>query len=190
MFKFSRYLSTALGHVVLLLVLLHSSVLLAQDSRKSAEFTDEFSSVDVAELLLGIIHFSRWPGSLKHLQLCIVGDSEHADFLLDSELSVGEFVIDSQWVDEAQLLENMSGCHVLFFGKYDTGHINDFYAVLYGNPVLTIDEWNEPCRIGGMFCLHFNEGKLGFKVNLDAIGRSQVRIHPGVLRLGQRRSAE
>lgn len=165
-------------------VLLSISSVLAQDS------VDDFTSDEVAELILGIIHFSRWPDNQKDLQLCIVGHTVHAEFLLATQLKVGDFVIDSQWIADSDVLLRVDTCQVLYFGDYDRGHINDFYAKFYGNPVLTIDESNEACRVGGMFCLHYNEGKLGFKVNLDAVGRSQVRIHPGVLRLGQRRLSE
>lgn len=190
MFKLNRHYLKALGRVFALSVLLFISALLAQDPPKSTKFSGGFSSIDVAELLLGIIHFSRWPDGLKHLQLCIVGDSEHAEFLLNSELSVGEFVIDSQRVDEARIQKIINHCNVLFFGNYNNGQTKDLYVMLYGKPVLTIDERNEACSIGGMFCLSSTEDKLSFKINLDAIGRSQVRIHPGVLRLGQSRTAE
>jgi hypothetical protein len=156
----------------------------------SDDHSNDYQSQKVAELILGIIHFSRWPDSVKNLQLCIVGETDHTEFILNTELMVGDYVIDSKWVDDAHLLDETGTCQVLFFGDYDTKQINSFYAQLYGSPVLTIDELNEDCRVGGMFCLHDKEGKLGFKVNLDAVGRSQVRIHPGVLRLGQRRVTE
>lgn len=154
----------------------------------SANNSDDYQSQEVTELILGIIHFSRWPDSLQHLQLCIVGDSAHTEFILNTELEVGGYDIDSKWVDDADLLVDLNSCQVLFFGHYDVRHINNVYEQLYGRAVLTIDELNEHCRVGGMFCLYDNDGKLGFKVNLDAVGRSQVRIHPRVLRLGQRAS--
>ena len=156
----------------------------------SADHVDDHPSQEVAELILGIIHFTRWPDSIKDLQLCIVGETDHADFLLNTDLMVGDYLIETRTIDDAQLLSNVDSCQVIFFGHYDVRRINDFYAQLYGSPVLTIEEWNDDCRVGGMFCLYDNQGKLGFKVNLDAVGRSQVRIHPGVLRLGQRRISE
>jgi len=165
-------------------------VMLSFSTLALADHADDYHSQEVAELILGIIHFSRWPDSQKDLQLCIVGETDHADFLLNSDLMVGDYLIESKWIDDTQLLVNTDTCQVIFFGHYDVRHINDFYAQLYGSPVLTIEEWNEDCRVGGMFCLYDNQGKLGFKVNLDAVGRSQVRIHPGVLRLGQRRVSE
>lgn len=165
-------------------------VMLSFSTLASADHADDFHSQEVAELILGIIHFSRWPDNQKNLLLCIVGETDHADFLLNTDLIVGDYLIESKWIDGTQLLVNADSCQVIFFGHYDVRNINDIYAQLYGNPVLTIEERNDNCRVGGMFCLNDNQGKLGFKVNLDAVGRSQVRIHPGVLRLGQRRVSE
>jgi len=182
-FKFSQFLIRILVGTLI-------SLLLPINILMSAEQNDEYPSHEVAELILGIIHFSRWPDSVQHLQLCIVGETDHTDFLLNTELIVGNYEIESKWVDERHLLNEVNTCQVLFFGHYDIGQINDFYAHLYGSAVLTIDEQNEDCRVGGMFCLHDNQGKLSFKVNLDAVGRSQVRVHPGVLRIGQRRVSE
>ena len=181
MFELSRFsFSFAMGCVMF--------VMLSFSTLATANHADDYPSQEVAELILGIIHFSRWPDSKKDLQLCIVGETKHADLLLNTDLTVGDYHIDSQWIDDAQLLEYVSLCQVIFFGHYNVRQINDFYAQLYGMPVLTIDEWNEDCRIGGMFCLHNNQGRLGFKVNLDAVGRSQVRVQPNVLRLGQHRA--
>lgn len=190
MFKLNRYISVLAYSLIILSTTLICASVIAKEPAHTSHEVQQHSSVEVAELLLGIIHFSRWPDSAKDLQLCIVGETEHTEFLLSTDLSVGEFVIDTRWVDETHLLSEVNTCQVLYFGHYDTAHINDFYAVLYGNPVLTIDEWNEACRVGGMFCLSYSGDRLGFKVNLDAVGRSQVRIHPGVLRLGQRRVSE
>ncbi len=159
----------------------------------SASFSiadDEYSSYEVAELILGIIHFTRWPDDQNELQLCILGQTDHADLLSNNQLAVGKFVVDGRVVEESEVFQQLNSCQVFFFGKMSLDNTHQLYTQLYSNPVLTIDEMNDACRVGGMFCLHYYDNKLGFKVNLDAIGRSQVRVHPGVLRLGQRRLSE
>jgi hypothetical protein len=37
-----------------------------------------------------------------------------------------------------------------------------------------------------MFCLGISDEHVGFKVNLDAVARSGIRVHPNVLQLGKR----
>ena len=59
---------------------------------------------------------------------------------------------------------------------------------LTGRAVLTVCERSPSCTAGGMVRLDIgpNGGPVRFEVNLDAVARSVVRIHPQVLRLGRR----
>ncbi len=60
-------------------------------------------------------------------------------------------------------------------------------ADLVGKPVLVIVEEDFECETGSMFCLTFRENQVSFRINLDAIARSGIHVHPGVLQLGRRR---
>ncbi|MFG5408722.1 YfiR family protein [Piscinibacter sakaiensis] len=59
---------------------------------------------------------------------------------------------------------------------------------LAGRPVLTIGWTHAFCRDGGMFCLEQGAGRTRFEVNLDAVERGRLRVHPQVLRLARARS--
>lgn len=59
-------------------------------------------------------------------------------------------------------------------------------AALAGHPVLTIAEHDPSCTAGGMFCLNVDGDRVSFDINLDAVARSGVRVHPNVLNLARR----
>ena len=58
-----------------------------------------------------------------------------------------------------------------------------------GHPVLTISENDPSCTAGGMFCLNVDGERVSFDINLDAVARSGVRVHPNVLNLARRPGA-
>jgi hypothetical protein len=51
--------------------------------------------------------------------------------------------------------------------------------------VLTISEHNPSCTVGSMFCLNVDGERVTFEINLDAVARSGVRVHPNVLGLAR-----
>jgi len=59
------------------------------------------------------------------------------------------------------------------------------FARLQGHPVLSISEYNHDCSTSSVFCLQTSPDsvRVRFKVNLDALALSGVRVHPAVLKL-------
>jgi hypothetical protein len=43
------------------------------------------------------------------------------------------------------------------------------------------------CAVGSAFCLQISNDQAGFKVNLDSLARSGVRVHPNVLQLARKK---
>lgn len=145
-------------------------------------------SEQVAALVLGIIRYSRWPESPQQVDICVVGDVKHADILLHATHYIGDVPVVSKTVSMEQVLAQTTRCHLYYLGALASGFYSDLYAAVGDSAVITIEEENEQCSIGGMFCFTISDDKATFKINLDAVSRSTVRIHPSVLRLGQHRS--
>lgn len=61
-------------------------------------------------------------------------------------------------------------------------------ADFVGRPVMVIAEEDFECEGGSMFCLNIRENQVSFRINLDAIARSGIHVHPGVLQLGRRKA--
>ncbi|MCC5826026.1 YfiR family protein [Alkalimonas sp.] len=144
-------------------------------------------SEQVANLVLGIIRYSRWPEPLQHVNICVVGNVMHADILLQATHFIGDVPVDSQVLSIEEALAQTSGCHLYYLGYLSGSYYQQLYDAVGNTAVITMEEENEHCSMGGMFCFTVANDKATFKINLDAVSRSTVKVHPSVLRLGQHR---
>ncbi|WP_334040659.1 YfiR family protein [Burkholderia ambifaria] len=138
----------------------------------------------VRQVVLGIVSFTRWPSTPVRLHLCVTGRPDYAAGLTDT-LQAGSTVLDVQRVrfdDPALGL----ACDVVYLGTLGDDERARVRAALAGRPVLTIAEHDESCTAGAMFCLAVDGERVTFDINLDAVARSGVRVHPNVLNLARR----
>ncbi|UEP30977.1 MULTISPECIES: YfiR family protein [Burkholderia] len=138
----------------------------------------------VRQVVLGIVSFTRWPSTPVRLHLCVTGRPNYAAGLTDT-LQAGSTALDVQRVrfdDPALGL----ACDVVYLGILADDERARIRAALAGRPVLTIAEHDESCTAGAMFCLTVEAERVTFDINLDAVARSGVRVHPNVLNLARR----
>ncbi|WP_175734671.1 YfiR family protein [Burkholderia ambifaria] len=138
----------------------------------------------VRQVVLGIVSFTRWPSTPVRLHLCVTGRPDYAAGLTDT-LQAGSTVLDVQRLrfdDPALGL----ACDVVYLGTLGDDQRARVRAALAGRPVLTIAEHDESCTAGAMFCLAVDGERVTFDINLDAVARSGVRVHPNVLNLARR----
>ena len=138
----------------------------------------------VRQVVLGIVSFTRWPTTPVRLHLCVTGRPDYAAGLTDT-LQAGSIVLDVQRVrfDDPGL---GIACDVVYLGALGNDERTRVRAALAGHPVLTIAEHDESCTAGAMFCLTVDGAHVTFDINLDAVSRSGVRVHPNVLNLARR----
>ncbi|AYZ62762.1 YfiR family protein [Burkholderia multivorans] len=138
----------------------------------------------VRQVVLGIVSFTRWPTTPVSLHLCVTGRPDYARGLIDT-LQAGSTQLDVQRVrfDDASL---GMACDVVYLGTLSDDERTRVRAAVAGHPVLTIAEHDPPCTAGSMFCLNVDGERVTFDVNLDAVARSGVRVHPNVLSLARR----
>ncbi|AFQ49808.1 hypothetical protein GEM_3415 [Burkholderia cepacia GG4] len=135
------------------------------------------------QVVLGIISFTRWPTTPVHLHLCVTGRPDYAAGLTDT-LQAGSTVLDVQRVRFDDLALGIA-CDVVYLGTLANGERTRVRAALAGHPVLTIAEHDPSCTAGSMFCLTVESERVTFEINLDAVARSGVRVHPNVLNLAR-----
>ncbi|MEE2002407.1 YfiR family protein [Alkalimonas sp. MEB108] len=175
--------------LMLLCCIAFSEASLAAEKAASQQTTELAPiSEQIAFLVLGIIRYSRWPEAPEQVDVCILGDVQYADILMEATHYIGEVPVVSQVVTLEQALTDHKSCHVYYLGQTSSQVYQQLYQAVGTSAVITMEEENEYCSIGGMFCFNVENSKASFKINLDAISRSKVRIHPSVLRLGQYRS--
>ncbi len=166
------------------------AVRIVSTASSTASSTDpSISSHDTAvrQVVLGIISFTRWPTTPVRLHLCVTGRADYARGLTDT-LQAGSTLLDVQRVrfDDPSL---GMACDVVYLGTLSDDERSRVRAAVAGHPVLTIAEHDPSCTAGGMFCLNVDGERVSFDINLDAVARSGVRVHPNVLNLARRPGA-
>ncbi len=145
------------------------------------------AGLDLRDTLAGILAYTRWPVEPDPLRLCVMGQSPHADNLLQRGLATAgprPVTVRRPQPDIAIAPQ----CDAVYIATLDADSWRALLADLTGRSVLTLCERSELCTAGGMVRLQVDssEHQVRFEVNLDAVARSTVRIHPLVLKLGRR----
>lgn len=142
---------------------------------------DPYASA-VARTVQAMIEFTRWPDQPNPLQLCVTGAASHAGRLGDGALADGRKMQRRQVGASPALL---GGCDVLYIGAMGLAEQRQLTAAVRGRGVLTIAEDDPGCRSDAMFCLLFDPQSLNFRLNLDAVSRSGLKVDPRVLRMAK-----
>lgn len=115
----------------------------------------------VGRIVQSITEYTTWPRRENPVTLCVIGPASHANGLDGLRLADGR-LIDRQTVTVATLT-----------------------ARVRGQGVLTIAEFDPDCRSQAMFCLLYPPQAVTFRMNIDAIARSGLKVDPRVLRISQ-----
>ena len=141
----------------------------------------------VARVVMSLLSYARWPGERETVRLCVDSSARYAGKLMEGgTLSTGRLV-ETRRVDA--LPESLvSECDALYLGAMNDARRRALTAYFVGKPVLVMTEEDFECEGGSMFCLSIREHQVSFRINLDAIARSGIHVHPGVLQLGRRKA--
>jgi len=135
------------------------------------------STESVASLVGGIISYSRWPTPPRPVRLCLAGSTRYARRISDAQRTAGQ----SLMIRALAAGASPASCDVLYLGTMRVAARARMLAATRGQPIVSIIENDPHCRSGAMFCLFPARGT--FRLNLDAVSRSEVRIDPRVLRI-------
>ncbi len=140
---------------------------------------------EVAQVLFGIISYVRWPVARPEVRVCMLGAPRHDAAIVDTPASsLGQRIR----VKVAPTVAAASECDVVYLGSLPEGERERLLAQIIGKPVLSVAEPGTTCSVGCMFCLRLAEAQIGFDVNLDAIARSGLRVHPNALQIARRKA--
>ncbi|MGK5033269.1 YfiR family protein [Janthinobacterium sp. MDT1-19] len=148
----------------------------AADARRPAE---------VAQVLFGIISYVRWPVVRQEVRVCMLGAPRYGAAIVDTPASsLGQRIR----VKIPAAPAAVSECDVVYLGSLPEGEREHLLAQIIGKPILSVAEPGTSCTVGTMFCLRLSEAQIGFDVNLDAIARSGLRVHPNALQIARRKA--
>lgn len=136
----------------------------------------------VVRTVRGIIEYTRWPQRHDPLVLCVAGPTQHAGQLGSIRLSDGRRV-DRRNVNATP--GALGGCHILYLGNLAINLQRQLTETVRGRGVLTIAEADPANTAEAMFAFTYKPNGLSFRLNVDAVSRSGLRVDPRVLRLSQ-----
>jgi hypothetical protein len=141
-------------------------------------------AAEVSRVVQAIISYTRWPVPPSPFRLCIVGQTDGADGLLQGGLQIDGAQLHAQ---RMAIRDNRLGaaCDVVYSGDLTEDERTLLRNDLAGHPVLTISEHDPTCSDSNAFCLAVHGTTVSFSVNLDAIARGGIRVDPHVLLLGR-----
>ncbi len=136
----------------------------------------------VVRTVRSLVEYTRWPQSPNPVELCVAGPASHAGQLDAVRLSDGR-VLNRRAV--AASAAALAGCDVVYIGKLPLAGQRQLTAAVRGRGVMTVAEADPDCRSEAMFCLIYPAKGLSFRLNVDAVSRSGLRVDPRVLRVSQ-----
>ena len=153
----------------------------------AAPATGQHIGLDLRETVTRVLAYTRWPVPPDPLRMCFIGASLHAERLQQQGIAWPGGPVLLRRPDPGQAVA--AQCDVLYIGALEASQWQQLAQELEGQPVLTLCERSTPCLASGMVRLDIERAgrAVRFEINLDALARGKVRIHPQVLRLGQER---
>ncbi|WP_161539934.1 YfiR family protein [Glaciimonas sp. PCH181] len=157
-----------------------SSIVQAQNNA-----TELQRAQNISHVIIGISSYVRWPTPSSELRLCVVGEAKYAGVLMDSAKESSVPPIRAHQLSPKSDVTSAE-CNIVYIGNIDGAEREKLFAQLNGQPILSISEPGLPSTTRSMFSLKFRDTQIAFEVNLDAIARSGLRVHPNVLQFAKR----
>jgi YfiR/HmsC-like len=136
----------------------------------------------VVRTVRSLVEYTRWPQPANSIDLCVAGQASHAGELEGIRLADGRML---QRRTVAASPGALAGCDVVYIGRIPLAGQRQLTAAVRGRGVMTVAEADPDCRSEAMFCLIYPAKGLSFRLNIDAVSRSGLRVDPRVLRVSQ-----
>lgn len=140
-----------------------------------------------ASFLYNFAKFVEWPPNSfadanAPITFCILGEDPFGTFLDD--------IIRGKTINGRELTirrirksEDMKGCHVLFISDKENSHLSEILASLKGSSALMIGDSEGFTDHGGAIQFFWEDTKVHFSINVDAIQRAHLGVSAKLLAL-------
>jgi hypothetical protein len=142
-----------------------------------------------AVFLFNFVQFVTWPAAAFPdpqwpITIGILGNDPFGPFL---EAAVQGEVIDgrSLTVKRFQQIEEVSGSHMLFVSKSESGRLGQILAAVQGKSILTVGETEAFARQGGIINFITVDKKVRYEINVEAAKRANLDISSKLLWLAK-----
>jgi hypothetical protein len=142
-----------------------------------------------AAFLYNFIKFVKWPrqvfkSSQDPIVIGIIGQDPFGNTL---DTMIKERTIQSKKIiiKRYHRHEDVRYCHVLYMGLREKRYQVAILKHLEGIPVLTIGDFEDFTRLGGMIKFIVADNQVGFEINLEAVEKSNLEISAKLLKLAK-----
>jgi YfiR/HmsC-like len=169
-------------YLVIPLTILHGSVSRAQ-TEKEIEY--RFKAV----YILNFFQFVEWPDSAfengqSPIVLAVLGDDPFGK-ILDETVQSEKIGSRSIVVKRFHGLNELGPCQALFISSSEKGTVQTILNRIDDHPVLTISDIEDFGDQGGDIGFYFDNNKIRFAINVQALKQSDLRVSSKLLRLAK-----
>lgn len=131
-------------------------------------------------ITLSILSYAKW--NTPTPALCVIDNPNYAvQFNHALRLHGYHYKISSIRLNELE----KSSCNAIFLSTFSPQEEQKIIYSQRPDPPLSFSSTNQDCEMGSAFCLYTQNNKTSFKVNLDSLSQSKVRVDPRVLLLAK-----
>jgi len=141
-----------------------------------------------AAFLYNFAKFVEWPSAVfvdktVPLGICVIGQDRFGNALgtLKNKTVEGRTIVARKGVKA----EDIDRCHILFISTSERENLPQILKAIRGAPVLTVGDTDGFARSGVMINLVPIGSRIGFEINLSAVGATPLKISSKLLKLGR-----
>lgn len=141
-----------------------------------------------AAFLFHFAHFVEWPSSTSTnaAPFCIgvLGNNPFGnalDRMVRGEAIAGHKIA----IKYSRTVDDLESCRIVFIDKSEMPHMSDILKKLNNRAILTVSDYDDFARRGGVINFYLTDGKVHFEINPDAAQREQLKISSQLLRLAR-----
>jgi hypothetical protein len=142
----------------------------------------------LAAFIFSFVKFTTWPDdSLRDgnaIVICVIGHDQVADALV--QLTYNKAVEGHPiGVRRIELKAPIADCQVVFAASLDKNTAQELVRAAARHPILTVSDFEDFARIGGVANFFIDGGRMRFAVNPDAADRARLKISSKLLTLAR-----
>ncbi|MBI5213182.1 MAG: YfiR family protein [Nitrospirae bacterium] len=136
--------------------------------------------------LYNFLKFVEWPSDAYHkdtssLSVCVLGEDPFGSALdaMKENAVQGKMIT----IKRTNNLRNIKECNVIFISGSEKKNLGDILLFLKDSAILTISDIEGFAEAGGIIELVREDGKVRFKININAARQSQLKVSSKLLKL-------
>lgn len=141
-----------------------------------------------AAFIFSFVKFTTWPDEALRdgsaIVICVIGNDQIADALV--QLTYNKAVEGHPiGIRRTELDRPLADCHVVFGASLDKTSAQALVRASARHPILTVSDFEDFARLGGVANFFIDGGRMRFAVNPDAADRTRLRISSRLLTLAK-----